>query len=140
IDAQYTKNQAVIFGVTQHYGPFSDTPKVNVSAYSQITFPTPENIGELSLRGDVYYQSSWYFSSLNGTVNPGTQLPSYTLVNLRLALDKIGGSNFSLAASVHNLTDETYYTGGLAEGSTFGLNIANVGKPRTYFIEAKYTF
>ena len=36
------------------------------------------------MRGDTYFQSVQYFSNLNATVVPGTQLPAYQLVNFQV--------------------------------------------------------
>ena len=44
----------------------------------------PGDTGSLNYHVDVYRQSSFYFSNLGGTIQPGTKLPAYTLVNMRL--------------------------------------------------------
>ena len=139
-NAKFTKNEALVVGNLISFGPFPDTPKWSMSAFAEVVIPTPESLGRVSLRGDVFHQTKTYFSSLNSTIIPGSELPGYTLANFRLNFNQIGGSGFSAAAFVNNAFDEDYYTGGLAMGALFGLNIATVGRPRSYGLELSYRF
>lgn len=139
-DARFNKNVVTIFGVTTAFGPFPDTPKTTGSAFAQINIPLSNNLGDISLRGDIYAQSKFYYSSVNNTINPGSVLPGYSVANFRLDWTKIAGSNFGAALFMKNAFDETYFTGGLALGSVLGLNTAIPGRPRTFGGEVSFKF
>jgi iron complex outermembrane receptor protein len=139
-DARFTQNKVEVFGTLAAYGPFADTPRWNGALYAEASQKLPNEVGTLSLRTDLYSQSLFYFGSLNNTVTPGTELPSYTLVNLRLGLADIERSGVSVAASVRNLTNRVYYVGGTPLGNVLAYNVAIPGTPRTYTLEANYRF
>lgn len=120
------------------FGPYPDTPEWNASAYAEVNVPVSDSI-EASLRGDVYHQSVSYFGSTNDTINPHTDLPGYTLTNLRLGFES-KDAGWSLAGIVKNVFDKTYYVGGLAFYSLFSLNTVVPGEPRTFLVEAKFKF
>jgi iron complex outermembrane receptor protein len=139
-DARFNKNNVTIFGVPYAFGPYPDTPKWAGSVFAQVNTALPNGMGEVSLRGDVYAQSKFYYSSVVNTLTPGAVFPNYKLVNLRAGWSDIGGSNFSAAAFVTNLFDKAYYTGGLALGSVLGLNTAIPGRPRMLGGEVSFRF
>src|SRR6185503_7853944 len=95
----------------------------------------PDNVGEISLRGDYYGQTSFFFSNTNGTSTPGTKLDGYWNVGARLSWKEIMQSRVSAALYVRNLTDETYYISGYALGASNGVNTAYPGEPRTFGAE-----
>lgn len=143
--ATYTRNQAILFaGAAQQlrfdFGPFADSPKWTGSAYAVVNLPIPEDAGNLRLRGDIYRQSSFYFSNLANTIDPGTKLPSYSLVNFRLDWQDIMGTGIGIGAWVRNAFKEKYYVGGLSQGLSFGTTGANIGRPRMYGIDLKAVF
>lgn len=143
VNAKYSKPQIVLAvspGAPVAAGPYADTPEVSAAAYVQVQVPLDEALGRVSVRGDVYYQTHTFFSSFNGSLNPDTRLPAYTLVNARIDWEHMFGSRFSASAYANNITKEKYYTGGLANGFLLGTNVANVGAPRTYGVEVKVEF
>jgi iron complex outermembrane receptor protein len=137
--ARFTDNHVEIFGQSFDFGPYADTPKWAGSAYAQVRAPI-DKIGELIVRGDVYAQSSFYFSNLNATIVPGTKLPGYAVVNGRAELHDIAGTQVSAAVFAKNLLDKGYYVGGLPEGAAFGSNYVIVAEPRTYGLEVSIKF
>jgi len=139
-DAKFNKNAVNIFGVTTAFGPFPDTPKWTGLVFVQADVQLAGENGSISARADVYAQSKFYYSSVNDTINPGSELPGYALANARVAWNGIAGSNFGAAVFVNNLFDKTYYTGGLALGSVLGLNTAIPGRPRMWGAEASFRF
>ncbi|MEQ8802474.1 TonB-dependent receptor [Haliea sp.] len=139
-DAEFTDNEVVLFGVSTAFGPYPDTPEWSGSAFAEITLPISPSYGDVTFRTDVFSQSKFYFSSLDDTINPGTDLPSYTLVNFRLSWSSINQSPLSTSVFVTNAFDEEYYTGGLALGSVLGVNAAVPGRRRMYGIEFSYDF
>jgi iron complex outermembrane receptor protein len=139
-DARYTDSAVSYFGNTLAFGPYGDTPRWSGVLFAQATESLPDRLGDVSLRGDYYVQSTQYFSNLNSTINPGTELPSYKLVNLRLDWSKIRGTGLSGGFYVRNLTNQQYYVGGIPQGADLGLNQASPGRPRMFGIDVKYSF
>lgn len=139
-DAKFTNATNNFFGTSKTYGPYPDTPEVSGSIYSQATFPLGGKIGNLSLRGDVYHQSHTYFSSLNNTTVPGTEISGYTIANFRVAVEDIDHKGITIAAYIKNAFDEGYYVGGIPTGEVFSVNSAVPGPPRTWFVEASWKF
>jgi iron complex outermembrane receptor protein len=139
-DARYTSPSVSLFGTTLTYGPYADTPRESGSAYALFELPVQKALGSMSVRAEVYAQARQYFSNLDATVAPNTQLPGYGIVNLRYDWSAIDGSGFGLAAYAKNVTDKAYYVGGLAQGAGLGYNLANPGQPRTFGAEVTYRF
>ncbi len=139
-DAKFTENSATVFGQTQVYGPFADTPKFAGSVYAQTSTQLPNNFAKLALRGEVYRQSLSYFGSQNDSTVPGVDVPAYTLTNFRVGLEDILGSRVSVAAYVKNAFNKVYYVGGVPNGGDLSLTDAVVGERRMYFIQASYKF
>lgn len=139
-DATFTNGKVTLFGTGYDYGPFGDTPERSGVVYAQVDFPTSPRVGEVTLRGEVYGQTSQYFSNAANTVAPGTKLPSYHLYNARLSWGHIFGSDFSAALFGKNLMDQEYFVGGMPLASALGHNAADVGEPRTYGMELTYKY
>jgi iron complex outermembrane receptor protein len=140
-NARFAGNTNVSLGGTvTPFGPYADTPKWTGSAHVEIAFPVPERLGQVLVRAETYAQTKFYFSSTQGSLNPGAVLPGYSLTNLRLSWNDINGSNVSAAFFVNNVFDKTYYTGGLALESLLGFNTAIPGKPRMYAGELSVNF
>ena len=140
MDPKFTKATATFFGTQKTYGPYPDTPKFSGSVYAQVDVALANDFANLSLRGEVYNQSKTYFSSLNNTSVPGTEISAYTVANFRVGLEDIGKSGFTVAAYLKNAFDEKYYVGGIPTGEVFSENAAVPGAPRTWFVEASYKF
>lgn len=139
-DASFTDGDINLFGNSYSYGPVGDTPKRSGVAYAQVTVPTGSNIGEIGLRTEVYAQTAQYFSNAAGSIAPSTRLPGYELFNARLSWTHILGSHFSAALSGKNLSNETYFAGGMTLAAALGHNAAAVGEPRTYGLEISYRY
>ncbi|WP_231923288.1 TonB-dependent receptor [Sphingobium cloacae] len=138
-DAEFLNGKTTLFGQEAIYGTYADTPRWSGSVYGAVTVGLPNDLGALSLRGDLYAQTGQWFSSQGTTVAPDTYLPSYKLVNARLEWKDIVGSPMSWALFVKNLTNQGYYTGGNAL-VPFGTNGAVPGEPRMYGFEATVRF
>ena len=139
-NAKFTDGNIQLFGTPYAYGPVGDTPKFSGTAYAQITMPVGDNMGDVSLRGEVYGQSAQYFSNAAASIAPGTRLPGYALVHARLDWNNIGGSDFSAALFAKNLTDKAYFVGGMTLAAALGHNAAAVGEPRTYGLELSFKY
>lgn len=139
-DARYTDPNATVGGVSLPFGPYADTPKYSGSAFFRLSSDLANDGGELAFRGDLYAQSSAYYTNLADTLTPGTELPGYHILNARLEWNDILGSRLSAAAYVRNLTDKKYYAGGLGLGAVIGVNGTLTGTPRTYGLELSAKF
>jgi iron complex outermembrane receptor protein len=145
-DAKYTKGNVDISTLTGtpgyiiQFNSYPDTPKWSGTVGADITLPVDRSIGKVILHGDVYGQTSSYFSSNDGSVTPGTRLPGYTTVNMRLSWNNIMRSKVSAAVYVKNLTDRLYYVSGYALGASAGVNTAYPGAPRTVAAEVSVKF
>jgi iron complex outermembrane receptor protein len=121
-------------------GPYGDTPKETGSVYVRVTHQLPSDLGELALRGDIYSQSTFYYTNLANTLTPGTGIPGYSLMNARLDWNQIAGSKFHASAYVHNIANKEYETGGLGLGGVIGSNAVDLGTPRMYGVELGVRF
>ncbi len=139
-DAVYNDPDAIAGGRNFIYGPYGDAPKWAGSAFAKVSQELSNNLGTAYLRGEIYTQSSFYYSNLANTFTVNTLIDGYSLVNLRAGLDNVGGSQFSLVAYVQNLTKKKYYVGGLDLGAVIGTSARLVGTPRTFGIQGTYTF
>ena len=139
-DARYTSPNVDLFSIVQTFGPYADTPKLSGTAYARVQLPAPASIGDLSLRGELYAQTSQYFSNQNNTLSPNTRLPGYGLLNFRFDWRHFVGTDATLSAFIKNATDKTYFVGGVAQGAVFGINTALPGLPRMYGLELRYDF
>ena len=139
-DARYTNSTVSYFNDTLQFGPYADTPRWTGNVFAQVHEALPGHLGEASLRTDYYLQSTQFFSNLEATINPGTQLPSYKLLNMYLNWDKIAGTKLQGSLYGRNLANEKYYVGGIPQGADLGLNQVSPGRPRMYGIELKYSF
>ncbi len=143
--ARYSRNKVSVFAASPFqqdffYGPYADTPKWTGSAYAVLSLPIPEHVGALKLRADTYKQSSFFFSNLDNTINPGSKLPGYSLTNFRLDWTNVLGTGLGLGAWIKNAFNEEYYVGGLPLGTALGVNSANVGRPQMYGMDLSLKF
>lgn len=138
-DAKFTDNLvSVLGGSPVAFGPVPDVAEWSGVAYAEFGMPVGSSL-RATVRAEVYAQTDVTFSSTANTENPGTTLPGYGLVNLRIGLEN-PGAGWSVAGVVKNLADRVYYVGGLGFGSLFTYNLAVPGEPRTYHVEARYKF
>ncbi len=139
-EAIYSDPRAVAGGRNFIYGPYGDAPKWTGSVFAKISQDIGSDTGTAYLRGEVYAQSSFYYSNLANSYTPNTLIKGYALVNLRAGLDNIGGSQFSLMAYAQNLTGKKYEVGGLDLGAVIGTSARAVGTPRTYGLQGTFKF
>ncbi len=140
-NARFTDNRVSVPGNPPlFYGPYADVPEWSGSAFVELKHELAEGKGALSLRVDYYEQSKSYFSNLNATLIPGSDISGYRLVNTRLAWSDMLGSKITVAGFARNLFNQRYYTGGNGTGLSAGFNSAYPGVPRTYGIEVNVGF
>jgi iron complex outermembrane receptor protein len=139
-DARFTQATSTLLGAPVTYGPFGDVPRFSGSIYGDTQWKLPNDKGSLNFHVDVYGQSAFYFSNLGGSVLPGTELPAYTLVNMRLDWADIFGKRVKVGLYVKNLANKLYYTGGSAGAEDFSVESATFGAPRTFGVAVREDF
>ena len=139
-DARFTDPNSTLLGNPVTYGPFGDVPRFSGSIYADTQWKLPENKGSLNLHADVYGQSAFYFSNLANTVLPGTELPPYTVINMRLDWADFWGKGVKVGLFVKNLANKYYYTGGSSGALDWSDNSATFGAPRTFGIAIRQDF
>jgi iron complex outermembrane receptor protein len=137
---KYTDPTVSVYGQSLTFSTFPDTPDWSGSLYGQVDLPVSQQVGAMSIRADVYAQTSTWFTSLGGSLSPDTELPHYSVVNMRADWRKMFESPLSLGLYVRNLQNKAYYQGGFANGPSAGVNVASPAPPRMYGAELTYTF
>lgn len=137
---KFTQPQSILFGLPATFGPFGDISRFSGTLYGELMTTLPDNAGKLTYHTDAYAQTSFYFSNLNSTLTPGTRLPGYGLVNMRLDWSDIYASKLTGSLFVKNLADKVYYTGGNAAAQNYSIEAAAWGMPRTYGFSVRYDF
>jgi iron complex outermembrane receptor protein len=139
-DAVYTEPTVSLFGQTLTFSSYPDTPRWSGSIYGEVYLPVSDTAGTISLRADAYTQTSQYFTSLAASISPGTLLPGYSIVNMRVNWNQIFGSHASLSIFARNILDRGYYLGGYPNGPAVGTNTATPAPPRTFGGQLTYAF
>jgi iron complex outermembrane recepter protein len=132
LDARYTKLEDSVIGsfglpivnpLRKDY-KFVNAPDHNLNLGVQYTAPIME-WGELMLRGDVSHRSSVANDAVN---TPELIQKGVTLVNLRATLSPLD-SWWSVSVFGTNVTNERYFTSGVADEPGFGLVELNAARP-----------
>jgi iron complex outermembrane receptor protein len=118
---------------------YGNTPRWSGTVFAKVDLPTPEAWGPMYLRADGYSQASEYFSNFAASLAPDTRIPGYTLLNMRYGWD-IRDTHASVAIFGKNLTGKEYFLGGVAYGTSDGVNVVTPGPPRTFGAEFTYKF
>jgi iron complex outermembrane receptor protein len=123
---------------------FAPVPKHQGGLGVTYTQPLGE-AGELRFMVDGYWQSEIagnVINKLNGTNIdiPGAFQAGYSLYNARISWDNIFGAPLTVSLWGKNLTDTEYYAGNTTQYETLGLTSGYFGEPRTFGIDAKYSF
>jgi iron complex outermembrane receptor protein len=137
---KYTEPTVSVYGQSLTFSTFPDTPDWSGSVYVKVDLPLPSQTGATSMRVDAYAQTSQWFTSLGSSLSPGTELPHYSVINMRYDWQKIFQSRLSLGLFVRNLQNKEYFQGGFANGPSAGVNVASPAPPRMYGGEINYAF
>ena len=139
-DARYTDPHATVAGATFYFGPYADTPRETGTVYFRAHQDLPASQGELALRGQIYAQSSFFYSNLNNTTVPGCEIAGYSIINLRAEWNGIRGSKLNAALYVDNVADKEYEVGGFPLGAVTGSNATLPGTPRMFGADLNIKF
>ncbi len=116
---------------------FAYIPRWTYRLGARWTVPLPEQLGELVIAGDYYWQDDIQFSEFN---TPRAEQGSYGLLNGRIEFNNISGTGASAALFGRNLTGERYFAGAGDLYASIGTTYKTIGAPRTYGIELSYRF
>lgn len=137
IDATFEADTVYINGSGQQYDQVPDTPETSGMLFADFSFPLSGS-WSLSLHGDVYYQDTTVTTPRSQN-SQGTIVPSYSISNARIGIEN-QDAGWSIAALVRNIADKVYFTGGLPTGEIYQVNVLVPGEPRTFAVEARYSF
>ena len=135
--ATYSATPVLVNGDSQIYDQVPDTPRASGSLFADITAPVTGNLSVL-LHGDVYHQSTSYTTS-RSAINDGATIFGYTIANFRVGVED-RRAHWTLTANLKNAFNKVYYTGGLATGEIFQLNVLVPAEPRTFSVDARFKF
>ena len=103
-------------------------------------------LGTLNATVDYTYQDTTHFQdvnltnqSLSNTLDPTTTQEAYGLVNARVGIDNVFGSNVSVDIWGRNIGDELYYVQ-MSNSGTLGLSNGQPGMPQTFGATIRATF
>jgi len=137
-DARFTESTvSVLQNPTTNFGPYPDTPKWSGSVFAEVSEPVSPGVRG-SVRAEWYSQSSFFFSSTDNTLNPGTEAPGYSILNVHAGLDAATG--WEVGINIKNALNKVYYVGGIGYASLLAVNTVIPGAPRTLVVEARYKF
>jgi iron complex outermembrane receptor protein len=138
-NAAFTNNEVSILGAPPvGFGPVPDVARWSGVAYTELAAPLGADLRG-TLRMEFYGQTASSYSSTANTLNPGTAIPGYGLLNFRLGVDE-AKAGWSVSANLKNALNKVYYVGGVGFGSLFSFNTIVPGDPRTWQVEARYRF
>lgn len=101
------------------------------------------NFGSWTARADAYYRDElyWGFDALSWTIplaREAATTDSFTVFNARLSWQV--SDALMVTAWGKNLTDKTYYDGGVGEAQNLGIANKAFAPPRLYGLDIRYTF
>ena len=132
---QYT---SILHGVSLSLeSPQLFVPDWTVNAGAQYNFDLG-NLGVLSPRVDVTYQSTIHFTATELT-DPLANQPAYALWNARVTWHP-RDSKWMLSGAVTNLANKLYYTQKFNGLTGFGVATGQVGQPREFTVTLRRSF
>jgi iron complex outermembrane receptor protein len=120
--------------------PLAGTPKTKWSLTPRIHLPLGDDLGELSVAVPITHVSRSASNDTSAQSGPSSFIDAHTVADVRVDLRNVRGTNLSLAATVRNVTDETYVQGVLDLTGGGGMIGKFYGPPRMWTIEARYAF
>ena len=116
---------------------FAQAP--DATAHFSATYRHSLATGQLVANASFSYISSVNFSDIN-LGEPGDRGPAYGLLDLRLGWENIGDQHVDLAVYAKNVTNKVYELNASDDTAQFGFVSRQYGDPRTFGVEARYSF
>lgn len=132
-------------GIDRSAQAFSSTPHYTAGGAASVDVPLGGSGTMLTVRGDLYYQSTSYTQDSNTDLATGLRLPQerlghYMIANARADIQDLFAKGTSLGLYTRNLFNKRYYKAGTDLGSTLGTSALAPGDPRTFGIQLGYRF
>jgi iron complex outermembrane receptor protein len=121
------------------HDPLPQSPKHTVRAQVSYDLPLSEDIGKITLSGDMYYVTDAY---VNGRYVVAGTVPAYTIYNANIRWASVFGKPFDISLFMNNVTNKLYLTsidGTMAIGE-MGASKGLYGPPRMYGMSVRYSF
>jgi len=123
---------------------FAQTPRNQYSMRGRYSLPLTPALGTVALEVDYAYQSRiFYTDTSQGPTQgpPGSQgQGAYGLLNARIDWKSLMRSKLDAALYVRNATARQFNTFGVLLYPSLGYNVATIGQPRIFGLEASYHF
>jgi iron complex outermembrane receptor protein len=116
----------------------NNVPNHKVGITGTAHLPVPETVGDLVLTAPYSYQSKVYMTA--SRAEPFKTQPGYSLVNMNLDLNDIGGMPVDAGLFVTNLTNKAYRNGAFPLYQGVGISTAVFGEPRMWGGRLRYRF
>jgi iron complex outermembrane recepter protein len=140
VAANYTKTKTKSFDVPVALDPYVSTEEISFAATPKRTMTAGvryELPFETQLYNDMIFNADYYWTEEFGTE---IIVPSYDVLNARIDINGIAGSNFDLGIFMRNVLDDEYQALNAASGTFLGLQTIIYGPPRMYGAELRYSF
>lgn len=123
---------------------FSQTPKNQYALRAKYDLPFDESIGKITLQADYTHKSEYFYTDTAQTAPHGPsssqRQDEYGILNLRADWKSVMKSKFDVAAYVKNANSTKYNQFGVMIYQALGYNVATIGEPRIFGLEASYHF
>jgi len=121
---------------------FAGIPKLTYSLSAMVILPS--EIGDFAPRLSMYYRDELFTGLDARAADPEfldlATIDDVTLWNFRVGFTPTNKDNIQLWLFVDNFTDEQYFQGGFSNTESLGAGSFVLGTPRTYGLEASYSF
>jgi iron complex outermembrane recepter protein len=117
--------------------PLTQIPKNKFSVSGTYQLPVDDSIGKVSATASYSWQGQQYASA---DQEPGSIIPSYGTLNVRMDWKDIYGYPVDLGFFMNNALDSTYVTALFPLYFSTGFNSEIYAPPRTWGFELKYHF
>jgi iron complex outermembrane receptor protein len=117
---------------------FPDVPLNKAGMTAEYSLSLPGTLGGLTASASANYQSRR--AGDQNAISPFAYEGGYTLMNGRVDWRRVADKGLDVGVYVKNLTDKKYLLAGGDFSGSLGFIQALYGEPRTYGVEARYTF
>ncbi|MCW1401704.1 TonB-dependent receptor [Novosphingobium sp. MW5] len=114
-------------------GDLSYSPHHRLTASADLTIPTPEELGKITL-GAIFTHTS------SQLVDGNNRIPKTNLLNLNATWANIGGTGVDVIGFASNVTNQLYKTSSGGGFESSGIGDFMYGPPRMYGVRLRFTF
>ncbi|MFM5907594.1 MAG: TonB-dependent receptor domain-containing protein, partial [Novosphingobium sp.] len=114
-------------------GELSYSPHHRLTASADLTIPTPDDVGKITL-GAIWTHTS------SQLVDGNNRIPSTNLLNLNATWANIGGTGVDVIGFAANVTNQLYRTSSGGGFESSGIGDYMYGPPRMYGVRLHFSF